>query len=101
MTQPVLWGHGFINPKDTPFATAFIAAVYFGFRWVNQLSSSEFDPRKSLPVMLTTGVLIGLAINMRIIGPLLLVMLIIYAVLKGQKKSLLWFIPLTGIGLAC
>ena len=49
--------------------------------------------------MLTTGVLIGLAINMRIIGPLLLVMLFIYAVLKGQKKSLLWFLPLTGIAI--
>ena len=99
LTQPVLWGHGFINPKDTPFATAFIAAVYFGLRMVDNLSSPEFKFKQSWLDLVITGFLIGLAINMRISGPLLLVMLFIYAVLKRQKKSLLWFIPLTLIAI--
>jgi len=93
LTQPVLWGHAFINPKDTPFATTFIAAVYFGLRMVNRFSSSDFELRKDWPVMMITAVLIGLATNQRMTGPLLAVMLFLYALLLRQKKSLLWFIP--------
>jgi hypothetical protein len=39
VTQPVVWGHAFINPKDMPFATLFILAVYAGFRMVDRLSA--------------------------------------------------------------
>lgn len=38
LTQPVVWGHAFINPKDMPFATLFILAIYFGLRMVDRLS---------------------------------------------------------------
>lgn len=93
LTQPVLWGHGFINPKDTPFATTFIAAVYFGLKMVDSFSSPEFELRNNWPSMLITGVLIGLATNQRMTGPLLGVMLVLYALLLRQKKSLLRFIP--------
>jgi hypothetical protein len=36
-TQPLLWGHGFINPKDIPFAVFFIIAVYIGFQMAKSL----------------------------------------------------------------
>jgi len=39
-TQPVLWGHAFINPKDMPFMVYFIAAIYLGFRMVDRLSEA-------------------------------------------------------------
>ncbi len=32
--QPVLWGHAFVNPKDIPFTTFFIAAVLAGYGMV-------------------------------------------------------------------
>ena len=32
MTQPLLWGHAFMNPKDTPFLSFFLLSVFFGFR---------------------------------------------------------------------
>jgi hypothetical protein len=35
--QPLLWGHAFINPKDIPFMTAFLAAVTLGLEWVDSL----------------------------------------------------------------
>jgi hypothetical protein len=38
LTQPVIWGHAFINPKDMPFATLFILTVDTGFRMVDRLS---------------------------------------------------------------
>jgi hypothetical protein len=37
-TQPVLWGHGFINPKDIPFLSYFLIAVTVGFWMVDRLS---------------------------------------------------------------
>ena len=39
-TQPVLWGHAFINPKDMPFMVYFIISVYLGFRMVDRLSEA-------------------------------------------------------------
>ncbi len=36
-SQPLIWGHAFINPKDLPFTTFFIAAIYTGLRFVDQI----------------------------------------------------------------
>ena len=32
MTQPLLWGHAFMNPKDTPFLSFFLLSIFFGLR---------------------------------------------------------------------
>ncbi|HEY3474250.1 MAG TPA: hypothetical protein VGK56_06530, partial [Anaerolineales bacterium] len=32
MTQPVFWGHAFINPKDIPLVSFFLLSVYLGMR---------------------------------------------------------------------
>ena len=39
-TQPLLWGHAFINPKDTPFLSLFLLSIAFGFR---AFDSIDFD----------------------------------------------------------
>lgn len=39
LTQPVLWGHAFINPKDIPLLSFFLLSVYLGLR----LHDSIFD----------------------------------------------------------
>ena len=91
MTQPVLWGHAFINPKDPPFATAFIAAIYFGLRMVDKLAAEEKTP--PWKDVFATAICIGLATNLRMIGPLPGVLLFGYATLKRKPKILLWFIP--------
>ena len=96
ISQPVLWGHAFINPKDPPFATVFIAAIYFGFRMVDGFLPSTRPPWKEIII---TGILIGLATNLRIIGPFIGLILFIYAILKGKKKTLLYFIPAALIAL--
>ena len=44
LTQPVLWGHGFINPKDMPFLVFFLAAVVSGLRLIDRLSAGELPP---------------------------------------------------------
>ena len=35
LTQPLLWGHGVMNPKDIPFMTAFLAAMVTGLKMVD------------------------------------------------------------------
>lgn len=36
-TQPVLYGHAFINARDIPFQVGFMASLYFGLRWSDSL----------------------------------------------------------------
>jgi len=47
-TQPVLWGHGFINPKDMPFMVFFILAVHLGLIMVDR-SLALFAPIEAHP----------------------------------------------------
>lgn len=41
MTQPVLWGHAFINPKDTPFLSLFLLSLYFGLKQFDSLEQTQ------------------------------------------------------------
>ncbi|HJQ13655.1 MAG TPA: hypothetical protein VJ830_02820 [Anaerolineales bacterium] len=36
-TQPVLWGHAFINPKDIPLLSLFLLSLYLGMRMHDSL----------------------------------------------------------------
>jgi hypothetical protein len=51
MTQPVFWGHAFINPKDIPLLSLFLLSVYLGLRMHDSLlapkTSSVFQPFSS------------------------------------------------------
>jgi hypothetical protein len=38
ITQPLIWGHSFINPKDIPFTVFFIITIYSGFKMVDYSS---------------------------------------------------------------
>ena len=39
--QPIFWGHAFINPKDIPFMSAFLAAMVFGLNWLDSLAAEK------------------------------------------------------------
>jgi len=43
MTQPLLWGHAFMNPKDTPFLAFFLLSIFFGFKMVDSIQPLAFD----------------------------------------------------------
>ena len=47
-TQPIIWGHSWINPKDIPFTVFFLAAVYFGYKMVDALSDLTGDASAAL-----------------------------------------------------
>ena len=45
LTQPLLWGHGVMNPKDGPFMTAFLAAMVTGLKMVDAFNHPGMDQR--------------------------------------------------------
>jgi len=52
-TQPLLFGHAFINPKDIPFMSLFLLTVSSGLIMVNKLKDTDKDinERGFLPVI--------------------------------------------------
>lgn len=44
LTQPLLVGHAFINPKDTPFLAFFTASIAAGLSIVDKVKSAESPP---------------------------------------------------------
>lgn len=40
--QPLLWGHAFINPKDIPFMTFFLASIVGGFYFIDTFFGREY-----------------------------------------------------------
>jgi hypothetical protein len=49
-TQPIIWGHSWINPKDIPFTVFFLAGVFFGFKMVDKLSESAGISGTVIPI---------------------------------------------------
>jgi hypothetical protein len=37
VTQPLFWGHSFMNPKDTPFLAFFMLSLLFGLRMIDSI----------------------------------------------------------------
>jgi len=42
-TQPVFWGHAFINPKDIPFMAFFLLTLVIGFNIADNLNPAQLD----------------------------------------------------------
>ena len=42
-TQPVIWGHAFISPKDLPFLTFFVLTMVAGFQLVDSTAMPTLD----------------------------------------------------------
>jgi len=95
-SQPLLWGHAFINPKDPPFMVFFLGTIYFGLRMVDELVKEPVTKQtvcSRLFKVILSGIFMGLATSIRILGPLAGGLIIIYAILLQKPKKLLWFIP--------
>lgn len=63
---PSYWGHMFVNPKDIPFAVAYMGTLYFAARAVVML------PGMNVKVLLALGVCLGAAMGIRIGGVVLI-----------------------------
>jgi hypothetical protein len=118
-TQPLLWGHAFINPKDIPFMGFFLASVAAGFAMVDwvaerqpfhckegmqEVSASDWKAAVKrlgaqllkgfmLPYVLLAGALVGYTTSIRILGPWAGGLVALYAVYRIRKYLLGVLVP--------
>lgn len=78
--QPLFWGNAFVNPKDTPFMTFFIASVYFGFQMLDDSSSSIWWKT------VLAGVILGITTSVRSLGPMAGALVMLYGLWKHPRK---------------
>ena len=87
--QPMLWGHAFINPKDPPFLTFFLASLCLGFEMVDAIAQNTNDKTKKI---LLASFVLGISTSIRIIGPLagILVFMYFFASLNNKMNGADW-----------
>lgn len=83
--QPLLWGHAFINPKDPPFMTFFLASVCYGFEMVDALSQDTKDKARKI---LLAAFLLGIAASIRVLGPFAGLLVVLYSIGKSFNSDL-------------
>jgi hypothetical protein len=82
--QPMLWGHAFINPKDPPFLTFFLASLCLGFEMVDAIVQDTNDKTKKI---LLASFVLGIATSIRIIGPLAGILIFVYFFVSLNEKN--------------
>ena len=103
-TQPLLWGHAFINPKDPPFLTFFLISVCLGFDMVDKLVDVSLSNKQKIASTIIPALILGITTSIRVLGPLAGLLISIYLLSSLiQRKSIktsksLWFI-FVGYGL--
>jgi hypothetical protein len=97
VTQPLLWGHAFINPKDIPFLVFFSGAVWLGWRMVDEFAIQNVTsvPR-GLGRVLLPALFLGLATSNRVLGPLAGVLVLIYWLARRPHRGEAWWIATYG-----
>jgi len=92
-TQPLLWGHAFINPKDMPFMVFFLASMLTGLRMVDSLIASPGSARGATFLqILVPAVMLGLATANRVLGPMAGLLTLTYLVTRRPPPRVwLWF----------
>jgi len=101
--QPLLWGHAFINPKDPPFLTFFLASICLGYEMVDKLMDDSNPPKQKFNGIILPAIILGIATSIRVLGPLAGLLVFIYlitSVIRNKNsKSLKSLIPIfTGYG---
>ncbi len=87
-TQPVLWNHAFINPKDMPFAVFFLISVFLGLRMIDSWDEKPKGFQTILP-----GIFLGITTSIRFIAPYIVLLLFLYFITKKNWKTIWAFIP--------
>ncbi|MGB1040748.1 MAG: glycosyltransferase family 39 protein [Flavobacteriales bacterium] len=93
--HPRLYSHSFFNTKDIPFMTMFIISIYYSVKALD---------KKNVLSFIKSGICIGLLINLRIMGiilPVFLILLLLVEVLKKQNKRLQLKLALTLLVSSC
>src|SRR5688572_14708597 len=89
-TQPLIWGHGFINPKDIPFMVFFTASIFFGLRMLDDFERHNFEFKHLLtnPRFYVAASFLGITISIRILGFSAAVIVLFYFAFININKVL-------------
>lgn len=90
--QPLLWGHAFINPKDPPFLTFFLASVCLGFEMADHLAEETINSRQKYLRLLLPALFLGIATSIRVLGPLAGLLVLLYALMSFGRR-IVKFVP--------
>ncbi len=86
-SQPLLWGHGFINPKDMPFLVFLTGSVWLGLRMVDHLANSdEQSPWQLALHTVLPAVFLGIATSNRVLGPLAGLLVVVYFLARRPSR---------------
>ena len=97
-SQPLLWGHAFINPKDMPFLVFFLGSVWLGLRMVDRLILLEHMRfRAQFLEILLPAVMLGLASANRVVGPLAGLLVAAYAFSRKRTLHILPWLAAYGL----
>lgn len=97
--QPLLWGHAFINPKDPPFLTFFLASVCLGFEMVDTLADDTTNHQQRFFRLILAAISLGIASSIRVLGPLAGLLVVIYAMARFNKQLRRFIPPLALYGI--
>jgi len=86
VSQPLFWGHAFINPKDIPFMSFFLISLVAGFWMVDKATDSPLWKRILLPVI--SGLVLGYATSTRIVAPLAGALISLLALYRLRWRAL-------------
>lgn len=97
-SQPLLWGHAFINPKDMPFMVFFVGAIWLGVRLADRPQDHLHSPwHKQLRALLLPATLVGLATSNRVLGPLAGLLVSAYWLWRRREFATVLWILLYGL----
>jgi len=88
LSQPLFWGHAFINPKDIPYLVCFMASIYLGFRMVDVK-----DTPRTIFFVVLSGFILGLAVTIRVAGPLAGLIVLVYGFFHLRSKMVWRTVP--------
>lgn len=83
LTQPLLWGHALINPKDIPFMAFFMISIYLGI----EMSDAPPHTFRRAVLILFAGIFLGLTTSIRILGPLAGMFVVVYAINRHRYQA--------------
>ncbi len=89
-SQPLIWGHGFMNPKDIPFMTFFMASILMGIKMLDELEKQDLSLKKlvSNSWFYVAGIFLGLTISIRILGLAAGIIVMFQLFLSNPHKAL-------------
>ncbi len=94
-SQPLIWGHAFISPKDLPFLTFFMLCLVTGFHLVDSATTPSLDyqvriGRRRLPILSIIWAI--MVVGILATTPLVYssIQHLVVAAAKGQSNFLAW-----------